>query len=320
MSEPLVSIVIPCYNAAGTVGEAIESALAQTYSQTEVIVIDDGSTDDSIRVLESHDGRIRWETGPNRGACAARNRGIELAQGEFIQFLDADDLLEPTKIQIQSKLITTDSTIIPFSNSVVFDSDGRPQGDFRPWHNDSFHQACFDAIPTPSTLHWKKNLAAVGGFTFGLPCSQERDLHLRMACSEFQFQFHPEVLVKVRRQSGSVSSNLIRVLDQHSSIVDRAMTILRERGTATEGRLRALAGILARDGRTYLQHGEFEKANAAFQKAMQVHPTGGLEFAYTSKTRTLQQWIGPELTETLIKWRRQLGSSLRSRSYKRMVE
>lgn len=81
MMQPLVSIIIPCYNAADYVGEAIESALAQTYSPTEVIVIDDGSTDGSLDLLRSFGDRIRWETGPNRGACTARTRGLALAMG-----------------------------------------------------------------------------------------------------------------------------------------------------------------------------------------------------------------------------------------------
>ena len=94
---PLVSIVIPCYNAERYVGEAIESALDQTYPHKEVIVIDDGSTDSSLEVIRSFGNHLRWETAPNRGGSAARNRGLELARGELIQFLDADDLLHARK-------------------------------------------------------------------------------------------------------------------------------------------------------------------------------------------------------------------------------
>ncbi|MEJ1973802.1 MAG: glycosyltransferase family A protein [Lacunisphaera sp.] len=79
--QPLVSIIIPCYNAETWVAEAIESALAQTWPNKEVIVIDDGSTDKSLEVIKRYDGCIRWVAGLNRGACAARNRGIELGDG-----------------------------------------------------------------------------------------------------------------------------------------------------------------------------------------------------------------------------------------------
>ncbi len=99
-----VSIIIPCYNAEKYVAEAIQSALDQTYPHCEVIVIDDGSTDGSLEVIKCFGDKIRWETGPNRGGCAARNRGLELAQGEWIQFLDADDLISAEKIERQMEL------------------------------------------------------------------------------------------------------------------------------------------------------------------------------------------------------------------------
>ena len=99
--NPLVSIVIPCYNYEEYVDEAINSALNQTYRNIEVIVIDDGSTDNSLEIIKSFEDKIRWETGPNKGACAARNRGIQLAKGEFIQ-LNTHDLLEEIKLMIEN--------------------------------------------------------------------------------------------------------------------------------------------------------------------------------------------------------------------------
>jgi glycosyltransferase involved in cell wall biosynthesis len=94
-NKPLVSVIIPCYNAACFIGDTLGSALAQSYREIEIIVIDDGSTDGTRRIIESYGHRVRAEFGPNRGASAARNRGTELARGEFIQYLDADDLLGP---------------------------------------------------------------------------------------------------------------------------------------------------------------------------------------------------------------------------------
>jgi glycosyltransferase involved in cell wall biosynthesis len=105
MTGPFVSIVIPCYNAEKWVAEAIESALAQTWQNKEIIVIDDGSTDCSVEVISSFGAQIRSETGPNRGGCAARNRGLELARGEWVQFLDADDSISPEKIRLQMESI-----------------------------------------------------------------------------------------------------------------------------------------------------------------------------------------------------------------------
>jgi glycosyltransferase involved in cell wall biosynthesis len=103
----LVSIVIPCYNASNYIAEAIQSALDQTYSACEVIVIDDGSTDHSLSIIRNFGDRIRWETGDNHGGCAARNRGLELAAGTWVQFLDADDRIMPDKIAKQVEVLKT---------------------------------------------------------------------------------------------------------------------------------------------------------------------------------------------------------------------
>jgi glycosyltransferase involved in cell wall biosynthesis len=112
MSKPTVSIIIPCYNAEQYVAEAIQSAIDQTYPYCEIIVIDDGSTDCSLDVIKSFGEKIRWESGPNRGGCAARNRGIELAGGDWIQFIDADDKIAPGKISEQMDLCPDDDTVL----------------------------------------------------------------------------------------------------------------------------------------------------------------------------------------------------------------
>jgi glycosyltransferase involved in cell wall biosynthesis len=100
VTGPLVTIVLPVYNGAAFVGEAIESVLAQTYEPIELIVVDDGSTDGSADVARRYDG-IRLIQQENRGAGPARNTGIAAATGEFIGFVDADDLATRTKVEVQ---------------------------------------------------------------------------------------------------------------------------------------------------------------------------------------------------------------------------
>jgi glycosyltransferase involved in cell wall biosynthesis len=95
----LVSIVVPVFNGVQFLAETLESAFLQTYPHTEIIVIDDGSTDGTADVIRFYASRLTAEIGPNRGASAARNRGTALARGEFIQYLDADDLLPPHAIE-----------------------------------------------------------------------------------------------------------------------------------------------------------------------------------------------------------------------------
>ncbi len=103
---PLVSVIVPCFNAAPWLGEAIESVLAQTHPAIETIVVDDGSTDESVAVARRYAPRgVQVVTQPNRGASAARNHGLRLARGAFIQFFDADDVLGPEKIALQLRLL-----------------------------------------------------------------------------------------------------------------------------------------------------------------------------------------------------------------------
>lgn len=97
----LVSVIIPCFNAETWVAEAIDSCLQQTYPNIEIIVIDDGSTDNSLGIIKSYGDKIIWESSPHRGGNYARNRGFDLSKGEYIQYLDADDYILPEKIARQ---------------------------------------------------------------------------------------------------------------------------------------------------------------------------------------------------------------------------
>ncbi|WP_166832036.1 glycosyltransferase family 2 protein [Thalassoroseus pseudoceratinae] len=101
---PTVSVVIPCYNAAPFLRETLDSALNQTHPPLEILVIDDGSTDDSAAIAESYGGPVRVLRQPNQGESVARNWGIEEAKGDWIAFLDADDIWRSIKLQAQISL------------------------------------------------------------------------------------------------------------------------------------------------------------------------------------------------------------------------
>ena len=104
--RPLVSVIIPSYNAARYVAEAVASALAQTYQPLEIILINDGSTDDTEEVILPYVGKVRYFYQPNRGLSVTRNRAIALARGELIAFLDADDVWLPEKLARQVDCLT----------------------------------------------------------------------------------------------------------------------------------------------------------------------------------------------------------------------
>src|SRR5580658_5195808 len=101
--EPLVSVVIPCYNSARYLGETIESVLAQTYARVEVIVVDDGSTDATPKIAQSYPVQYVYQA--NRGISAARNTGVIHSRGKYVQFLDHDDRLLPTAIEVGVKFL-----------------------------------------------------------------------------------------------------------------------------------------------------------------------------------------------------------------------
>jgi len=284
-NNPLVSTIIPCYNSSRYVAEAIQSALDQTYEHKEVVVIDDGSTDGSLDVIRSFGDRIRWESGPNRGACAARNRGLELARGKLIQFLDADDLLHPEKLKRMVPLAEQADGMV-FSDGLLMGDQNRRHQLLRSRTVDSDDPVLIMAHRgplTPAPLHRRENLEHVGGFSTGLRCSQDRDLHMRMACEGISFSHFPDALYFVRRTPGSVSELTLRVKDQHLGIVTRAAETLRSKGTLTEERAEALAGMLAMAARAYARAGRYRKALKYVREAKHIHPTGGYRIAFPGR-------------------------------------
>lgn len=102
---------MPCFNAERWLAYTLESALAQTWRSTEIIVVDDGSSDASCAILKNYEQRgLKFVQQPNAGASVARNHALQLAQGDFIQFLDADDLIDPVKIETQVRRLQADGT------------------------------------------------------------------------------------------------------------------------------------------------------------------------------------------------------------------
>lgn len=121
MSPPLVSVVIPTYNRAALLCEAVDSVLQQTYRNIEIIVIDDGSTDDTAAAMQGYGDRVRYSRRANAGVNAARNLGIKQSRGEFLALLDSDDLWAPYKIELQVELLQSFAEVgFTFSNFHIF--------------------------------------------------------------------------------------------------------------------------------------------------------------------------------------------------------
>jgi glycosyltransferase involved in cell wall biosynthesis len=140
MKTPRVSVLIPTYNRADMICEAIDSVLAQSFQDFEIVVIDDGSTDDTRAKLARYGDRIRYEYGPNEGAASARNRGFRAARGEYVCILDSDDQYYPHKLAMQVEhLDTRPDTVMVYSDFSAFDAQG-PGEEF---HLRSYHASAY---------------------------------------------------------------------------------------------------------------------------------------------------------------------------------
>lgn len=186
MIRGLVSVVIPSYNYGHFVVEAVESALAQTYPEVEVLVVDDGSTDDTRDRLKPYEGRIRYIYQANQGLSAARNTGIRAARGEFIGLLDSDDVWLPDKLETQMGYATAHPEVGLVASDLVtnLQPDGLPvlpPSECRVAVL-SLHDLLFPGKFSPSSVLIRRTcLDAIGLFDTSLRSSEDWDMWLRLA-------------------------------------------------------------------------------------------------------------------------------------------
>jgi glycosyltransferase involved in cell wall biosynthesis len=193
--QPLVSILIPCYNSERWIGHAIESALGQTWPNKQVIVLDDGSTDNSLNVIRRYESHLRWESGQNRGGGYARNRLLELASGEWIQYLDADDYLLPEKVTQQVGFVVqhpeVDIVIGPTTMEFWSEEGVRRQPIAIPEPYDYWTMLASWKLPQTGAPLWRRNaILDVGGWKRNQPCCQEHELYLRLLIGGKKFSYH----------------------------------------------------------------------------------------------------------------------------------
>lgn len=218
----MISVIIPAYNAERYIKEAIESALSQTYKDIEIIVINDGSTDRTgdiaFQCFQHESQRVLIVHQKNKGASAARNTGIKYAKGEYIAFLDADDVWLPNKLQKQIALLENDKDLaLVYSNcyrntDTLFDI-AKPHRGF------AFSELILDNfIPTSSVVVRKSILDKVGVFNESFLISQDFDLWLRIAHAH-KIDFVDLPLVKYEMDSDGLSKKRIPVLKEVIKIV-----------------------------------------------------------------------------------------------------
>jgi len=210
----LVSVVIPCYNAERFVAETLDSAFTQTYLNTEIIVVDDGSTDGSAELIHAYSNRVRAEFGPNRGASAARNRGTALARGEFIQYLDADDLLMPDAIEQRVATLRKTGADAVYSDwerlveiePGVFEVGDRVAQRIEDFHNIPETAMLIGFWVPPAALMYRRSLVGkVGGWQEKLAVFEDGRFLLDAALVGARFAYVPGVGARYRMHPGSLS-------------------------------------------------------------------------------------------------------------------
>ncbi|MEH2299628.1 MAG: glycosyltransferase [Nostoc sp.] len=210
-----ISVIIPAYNSDKTIKETIESVLNQTFANFELIIINDGSQDSTVDVItQIQDSRIRLFSYPNAGGNVSRNRGLNLAVGEFVSFLDADDLWTPDKLQSQFKALQEDVTAkVAYSWADYINQNGKflLSGKRINVNGNVYENLLVNNFLENGSnpLICRKALITLGGFDESLSAAQDWDMWLRLA-SKFDFICVPSVQILYRISANSLSSNLVR--------------------------------------------------------------------------------------------------------------
>ncbi|NEQ65641.1 MAG: glycosyltransferase [Symploca sp. SIO2D2] len=224
---PTISVIIPAYNAESTIKETINSILNQTFTDFELIIINDGSQDSTLEVVSSiSDSRIRVFSYSNAGVSAARNRGIAEAKGEYFSFIDADDLWTPDKLEAQlAALQANPQAAVAYSWTDWVDESGqflRPGSRAKSNGNVLSELLFRDFIASGSNpLIRKEALTQVGGFDESLTPAADWEMWLRLA-GKYEFVNVPSAQILYRVSPNSMSANIWRMETESLEIIDRA--------------------------------------------------------------------------------------------------
>ncbi len=311
---PRVSVIIPTFNCARFLGRALDTAFAQTFTDYEVIVVDDGSTDNTQDVLGRYGAKINYLYQPNRGLSAARNLALSKASGELIAYLDADDMWYPHKLKQQVAfldahtdcgLVHSDATFIDENDGILFYAYLRHT--LRP----GAQGACLlsllrkNTVLTPTTVvEQRECIEKIGRFDERFRSCQDYFHWLLLAMEGVRFAYIDEPLAMYRKSMGSLSSNERRVWEELATILiilleekSLALRCGRDAAHIARHRLYALERDLA-----YLDRmdGQTAQAKRRLIGLIQEWPTRSELYV-----ELLKSCVPPPLAERIrgIKWR-----------------
>ncbi len=213
----LISVIIPCYNVEKYISECLESIIHQTYSNWEIICVDDGSKDTTLSILKSyqekHQTKITVVSVPNAGASAARNTGLKSAKGDYIQFIDADDLIASTKFEMQlagfddkTDAIVSDRILKNVDLTETLAEFKFPELEINP-----LETAVVRIIITGNPIYRKQVVEALDGYNETLKSAQDWDFHIRLVLAGYKLKYVPGIFYINRKVEGSISNNWKKV-------------------------------------------------------------------------------------------------------------
>lgn len=293
--EPLVSVVIPAYNVSPYISETLDSVFAQTFTNYEVIVVNDGSPDTSEleRTLAPYQRRIVYLKQENRGAAGARNAGIRAARGRYLAFLDGDDLWLPDFLKKQVKFIESGRGYdLVYSNAYHFGDhdEGKTYMQTCPSEGEVTCESLLAGrcnVICSGVLARKERIVEVGLFDEDLHIAEDFDLWIRLSKRiGARMNYQRDVLVGYRHRPGSLAFNIDRQMEEsilayerighHPSLTPSERTILNQ--TLAMQR----AGVASRKGKRKFDEGNFAEALDFFREAHTHRPTWKLRLLLNS--------------------------------------
>jgi glycosyltransferase involved in cell wall biosynthesis len=305
--RPLVSVVMPVYNAESTLGAAIASVLWQDYERVELVVVDDGSGDASARILEAQSGQIHVIQQENRGVGAARNTGIREARGELIAFCDADDFLFETHLSALVDTYARSGSDIATANSYwllpggIHPSKRRYKGGFPKADRQRLAILEQNFVSTLS-LFPRSLFDHVGGFDEQRRRAEDWDFWLRCIYAGARVSLQTEPLALYRWSTDSLSADWAQmdadVEEIFASLEDRVSLTGKERDYIERRRSGPGPRVLSREGDEALRARRYNEAARAFREAAALCPS---ERMLVWKARAIAPW--PRLAGPLIRAR-----------------
>jgi len=272
-----ISVIIPCYNHARYLGEAIQSARAQTYRDVEIIVVDDGSTDDTAQVAAAFSASVRYIFQTNAGLSAARNTGIRASAGEYIALLDADDLWRPEFLETLAAILDRDPSLgAVYSGSQFINVRGEvlPQVITRTVPANALRDALTDGefFPPCAVLTRKNVFQRVGLFDETLSASEDWDMWLRVA-AQFPFAGIANGLALYRMHGNNMSRDLKRMFDSQLQVAHKHFgSADGEPATWSRAQRRAFAGIYLWQATASYQRDDSVRGAEYARRAIVINP------------------------------------------------